>query len=166
VALFGKKQQVPTRPDPSNPLAPPVDLSVPVTNPELVAAMAEPEQDTERLLTALVKATFLMAVQHSHPDGRPAIENGFMRAGSVITIWSVRDQDDNDLLTLFTDADALRATTGPTGWGGQIIQAVDALELAAKRHGGHAVINPNGPGPTWELQPYQVERILAEVRPS
>ncbi|MDX6200339.1 MAG: hypothetical protein QOJ79_3490 [Actinomycetota bacterium] len=169
MALFGKKGQpgaVPTKPDPANPLAPPVDLSVPVTNPELLAALTDPEQDTKRLLQALVRATFLMAVQYTHPDGRPAIEDGMMRVGSRITILSVRDEADNDLLALFTDADALHASVGPTGWGGQVIQAVEALELAAAQHGGRAVINPDGPVATWRLEPDQVAHLLAVVRPT
>jgi hypothetical protein len=164
VALFGKKQQVPTQPDPSNPLAPPVDLSVPVTNPELLAALTAPERDVRQLLSALLKATFLMAVQYSHPDGRPAIEQGVMRVGSQITTFGVSDDADNELLTLFTDADALAAAAGP-GWGGQVIPAVDALELAAKRYGGRAVINPNGPVATMELTPEQTADLLSFVPP-
>jgi hypothetical protein len=60
----------------------------------------------------------------------------------------------------------LHASVGPTGWGGQVIQAVEALELAAAQHGGRAVINPDGPVATWRLEPDQVAHLLAVVRPT
>jgi len=95
--------------------APPIDVNVAVTNPNLVTAMERLKTDTsntakDALLLELNKSNYLVAIfsdemRTSEPDenGRSVIEKG-----SVIKVLNTSDGDGNMYLPVFTDWDALR----------------------------------------------------------
>lgn len=95
--------------------APPVDVNVAVTNPNLVAAMKRLKIDTstaakDALLLELNKSNYLVAIfademYTSEPD-----ENGqsVIEKDSIIKVLNTSDGNGNMYLPLFTDWDALR----------------------------------------------------------
>src|SRR5258707_9186162 len=103
--LFGPK---PGSEIPPQVIVPPVDLSVPVTNPALVAALAKhrdattPESEAA-MLVEFKRAIFLVAIYLATP-ATPTIPGQVrFEAGQKILITEIEDAQGHRLLALFTD---------------------------------------------------------------
>lgn len=165
MALFGRDR----KDNQARDLVPPVDLDVPVENPDVVAAVhalvAEPTSValSAALDRALAGATLLAAAAISeivtdltHP-GQAVVPEG-----SEITLHSALTDDDQDLLALFTDWSSLEAFCGE-GSRSLVLPGPEAFAIALKQYDG-AVINPAGPGVVIPLPPDVLERLVALPR--
>jgi hypothetical protein len=147
------------------PVVPPVDLNVPVTNPEVIEAVkayaADPSDVRGQALDVALRRSVLLAatrISELQPTpGQPG--QSTVPVGSTITIATVLDDRDRSLLALFTDWQSLEAQYGP-GWDSLVLPAADAFDLALKQHAG-AVLNPSGPEVSVPLEHPQLRRILA-----
>ena len=95
--------------------APPVDVNVAVTNPNLVAAMERLKTDTssaakDALLLELNKSNYLVAIFADEMHTSEPDENGqsVIEKNSIIKFLNTSDGNGNIYLPLFTDWDALR----------------------------------------------------------
>ena len=165
MGLFSRRRaaEEPPAPKPPPPAAviPPVDLDVPVTNPELVAALvdlarAPRDEDMPRVLDLLRSAVLLVATRI---DG-PGVVDGVMQAGSVMTVYSVLLPDDRPALALVTDWPSLRASCGD-GWSALVQAPGEGWRLARGAYAGGAVLNPAGPEVIFPLDPPRIDVLLA-----
>lgn len=95
--------------------APPIDVNVAVTNPNLVAAMQRLKSDTsnaakDALLLELNKSNYLVAIFTDEMHTSEPDENGqaVIEKDSLIKVLNTSDSAGNMYLPLFTDWDALR----------------------------------------------------------
>lgn len=98
------------------PLAPPVDLNTPVTNPRLVAAMRKHQQihtneTAVELFAELKVANLLVAAVMDKPVGEARRSDVVIEKGEKIGFIEVRDDSDKRLLALFTDHPSLQQFT-------------------------------------------------------
>lgn len=159
MALFRRE---PSRPEP---VVPPVDLDVPVTNPAVVAAVEALVADpvsyalSAALDQALRDAVFLAAGSVSEVvSDRERPGQGVVPAGSELRIHTAETEDGEELLALFTDWPSLEAFCG-TGQGSFVLPAAEAFGMALSYDG--AVVNPAGPDCTVPLPPDVLRRLLA-----
>jgi len=129
---------------------PPVDLDTPVTNPRLVSALnsfATDQSDTQlnALLIELNNAVYLVATLLDEANVKETATPGnvILEKGSVIKVITASDSDDNPLLPLFTDWDAIKLwTQDPVQT--LVMPARDAWAFALNGYTG-VIINPAGP---------------------
>lgn len=164
----------PTSPEPaSTPVAPaasptpPVDLDVPVSNPELLARLVECVRTgtwDQPTMQAQRDAVYVLATQISGPG----IVDGVMQAGTKITLFHVVDDQDRPAVAAFTDWDALRAVLGDDpSWSGMIETGEGVLALAGSAgYVGGVVINPGSPESQFALTPERLDRLLAQTQPA
>lgn len=95
-------------------VAPPIDVNVAVTNPNLVAAMYRLKTDTSNnakddLLLELNKSNYLVAIFADEMHVSEPDENGetVIEKDSLIKVLNTSDEQGNMYLPLFTDWDAL-----------------------------------------------------------
>jgi len=147
-------------------VTPPVDLDTPVTNPALLAAMnglgaGTDQTATDTLIRELNRAVYLVAtlldqanVKQESP-GHVTFEKG-----SLIKVLLVTTSDEQSLLPLFTDWDAIRTwTSDPVS--SMVMSANQAWDLALEQYQG-VVINPGGP--VLELDRNQMEDLRRRGR--
>lgn len=134
----------------SSPVVPPVDLDTPVTNPRLVSAISafatdQSDARLNALLTELNNAVYLVAtlldeanVKATDTPGKVVFEKG-----SRIKVFTASDPDNNALLPLFTDWDAIRLwIQDPVET--LVMPAADAWGFALNSYNG-VIVNPAGP---------------------
>lgn len=101
---------------PATPLAPPVDLNIPVTNPSLVAAMRKHQvihsnETASELFAELKKANLLVAAIMDKPINEARRSGVVIEKGEKIGFVEVRDDNNKRLLALFTDHSSLQHFT-------------------------------------------------------
>jgi len=153
-------------PEPREPVTPPVDLDVPVTNPELLARLVECVRTgtwDQPTMQAQRDAVYVLATQISGPG----IVDGVMQAGTRITLFHVLDDQDRPAVAAFTDWDALRAVLGDDpSWSGMVETGEGVLALAGSAgYVGGVVINPGSPESQFALTPERLERLHAQTQP-
>jgi hypothetical protein len=153
-------------------VTPPVDLDRPVENPELVEQLRrshEPptEEELRRILQMLRDAVFLIATQMSHPDGRPPVIDGTMRAGTQINVHGVRLPGDRSALAVYTDWPSLRAAVGEgPDWSSLVQTGEEVFKMGLDPdYPGGVVIDPFGPEVTFAMEPAQISWMYANTRP-
>ncbi|MBI3553056.1 MAG: SseB family protein [Elusimicrobia bacterium] len=149
---------------------PPMDLTRPVENPEVVGAMERFQKDQSRpnlraMMESVMKGTYLIGaniIARGAPEGKPGqLSWTSLRKGDEIQIVTVTNDADQKLLVLFTDWRQLNAWKA--GFSGLVSPAKDALGFASSNGHDGVVINPGGP--SLELDREQVGLLLSGQLP-
>jgi len=141
--LFGPK---PGSEIPTQVIVPPVDLSVPVTNPALVAALAKhrdaktPESEAE-MLVEFKRAIFLVAIYLATPATPTIPGQARFEVGQKILITEIEDRQGHRLLALFTDHQEKLLFTDKTN-STLVMPAKYAMEFALEKGYSGLVVNP------------------------
>jgi hypothetical protein len=127
-------------------VTPPVDLDQPVTNPRLVAAIRKHQQvDAEEtaveLFEELTQAVLLVGVIVDNPPERTGEAEALFREGDRFGIIQVQDDDDQTLLTLFTDHAELQQFTDEAN-STLVMPADEAMAFVLEQGYDGLVINP------------------------
>ena len=130
------------------PVVPPVDLSVPVTNPRLIAAIekhqrAQSKQTAEELFGELRKAVFLVAIILDKPPVEVSEGQSLFNIGDKISVVEVRDNKDSRLLALFTDHTELQRFTYRAN-STLVMPTKDAMSFTLDKDYSGFVVNPAG----------------------
>jgi SseB protein N-terminal domain len=130
------------------PVVPPVDLSVPVTNPCLVAAIekhqkAQSKQTAEELFGELKDAVFLVAIILDNPPVKVSEGQSLFNRGDKIAVVEVRDNKDSRLLALFTDHTELQRFANRAN-STLVMRTKDAMSFVLDKDYSGLVVNPAG----------------------
>ena len=131
---------------PPQPVVPPVDLNVPVTNPRLVAAIlkhqkAQTNETAAELFSELKASVFLVAILLDKPPAQTSETQALFKKGDKIAIVEVLDNNDNRLLALFTDHSELKRFTNEAN-STLVMPAKDAMTFVLEKEFAGLVVNP------------------------
>lgn len=146
------------------PVESPVDLSKPVTNPRLVAAIEKHEHiasgDTaEELFRELGKSFLLIGAILDKPAARTSDTQVLFKKGDQIGFIQVRDSNDQKLLALFTDHVELEHFTDQAN-ATFVMPAVQAMNFVLENGYEGLVVNPASNTATLRLDAAFIETIL------
>jgi len=134
--------------EPDAVIQPPVDLNVPVTNPQLSDAIdAFAKERTDATLAGLLQelnhATFLAVVLNGDATQQAWRESGRIPAGDEIEMLACTDANDRPLFPVFTDWAEIAAFTDQKV-GTFVMPSADAWAFALAGSYAGIVVNPGG----------------------
>ncbi|MGI9166891.1 MAG: SseB family protein [Pyrinomonadaceae bacterium] len=131
---------------PSQPVVPPVDPDVPVTNPRFVSAIRKhqigPTNETAaELIGELKESVLLVAIILDKPLAKVSEGQVLFKKGDTFAVVTVTDDSDNRLLALFTDHPELQRFTNQAN-STLVMPAEEAMTFVLEKGYAGLVVNP------------------------